>query len=197
MLKLLRDSTDKTSISLDRNFCWDLNWFNTFWFSTIVLPFVIIKLYMQLYFGCLFAGFRGGTFDKMIYALSLPLGFNNYTFIYLEILNLVVALKIWGSYWKDKTVEIKCDNMAVVEVLRSGRACDSTLAMCARNMSLLSAIFNVELVVNHISGCHNVAVDLLSRWQGTMADFNKLQNIMPDHTWIPVHIDLTKLNEHI
>ena len=46
---------------------------------------------------------------------------------------------------------------------------------------LLSAMFNVELVVNHNPGCHNVAADLLSRWQGIMADFNKLQNIMPDH----------------
>ena len=80
--------------------------------------------------------------------------------------------------------------MAVVEVLRSGRACDSILTMCAHNIWLLSAIFNVELVVNYIPGCHHVVADLLSRWQGTMADFNKFQNIMPDHIWIPVHIDL-------
>ena len=104
----------------------------------------------------------------MVYALPLPLGFKNYTIVHLEILNLVVALKQWGPYWKDKTVEIKCDNMAVVEFLKSGRARDTVLAMCARNIWLLSAMFNVELVVNYIPGCHNVIADLLSRWQGTI-----------------------------
>ena len=59
--------------------------------------------------------------------------------------------------------------MAVVEVLRSGRARDGVLAMCARNIWLLSAMFNVELVINHIPGCTNDIADLLSRWQGTMA----------------------------
>ena len=39
-------------------------------------------------------------------------------------------------------------------------------------------MFNVEMVENHIPGCHNVAADLLSRWQGTMADFNKLENVI-------------------
>ena len=121
------------------------------------------------------------------------MGFKNYTIVHLEILNLVVALKLWGPYWKDKTVEIKCDNMAVVDVLKSGRACDDILAMCTRNIWLLSAMFNVELVVNHIPGSHNVVAYLLSRWQGN----NKLQMYMPDHIWIPTHIDLTMLNEHI
>ena len=75
----------------------------------------------------------GGTFDKMVHALPIPKGFKNYTILHLQILHLVVALKIWGSHWKDKTVKIKCDNMAVVEVLKTGRACDSMLAMSARN----------------------------------------------------------------
>ena len=133
----------------------------------------------------------------MVYALPLPLGFKNYTIVHLEILNLVVTFKLWGPYWKDKTVEIKCDNLAVVEVLKSGHARDSILAMCARNIWVLSAMFNVELVINHIPGCNNHIADLLSRWQGTMEDIKKLNILIPDHTWIPVHIDLAMLNEHI
>ena len=133
----------------------------------------------------------------MVYALPLPLGFNNYNIVHLEILNLVVALKLWGSHWKDKTVEIKCDSMVVVEVLGSGKARDSTLAMCARNTWLLSGMFNVELLVNHIPGSHNTVADLLSRWQGTTTNYQKLQTITPEHIWIPTHIDLTILNEHI
>ena len=39
----------------------------------------------------------GGTFDDMVYALPLHTGFKSYSIVYLEILNLEVALKIWGS----------------------------------------------------------------------------------------------------
>ena len=60
----------------------------------------------------------------MVYALPIPLGYKNYTILHLEILNIVVALTMWGHYWPKKFIEIKCDNMAVVEVLRSGRARD-------------------------------------------------------------------------
>ena len=130
----------------------------------------------------------------MVYALPLPLGFKNYTIMHLEILNLVVGLKVWGTHWKDKTVEIKCDNMAVVKVLRSGHARDSVLVMCACNTWLLCAMFNIQLVVNHIPGCHNVIADLLSGWQ---ADKHRLHTIIPHHSWVPVHTDLTRLNEHI
>ena len=54
----------------------------------------------------------------------MPLGYNNHTIVHLEILNIVVALKIWDDIWQDQVIEIKCDNMAVVEVLRSGKARD-------------------------------------------------------------------------
>ena len=197
MLQLLRDITDKTCISLHTDCYRDLNWFNTFLAQYNGITFYDNQIIHEKVFldACLQG--LGGTFDKMVYALPLPLGFKNYTIVHLEILNLVVALKLWGPYWKDKTVDIKCDNMAVVEVLKLGRARDSVLAMCAQNIWLLSAMFNVEVVINHILGCHNVIPDLLSRWQGTMADKNKLNTMIPDHIWIPAHIDLTMLNEHI
>ena len=62
--------------------------------------------------------------------------------IILKILNVVVALKIWAPSWANKSIEIMCDNMAVVEVLSSGRARDSIMATCARNVWLLAAMFN-------------------------------------------------------
>ena len=54
-------------------------------------------------------------------------------------------------------------------------------------------MFNIELVVNHIPGSCNVVADLLSRWQGTISDFNKLRSIIPEIVWIPVHIDLNEV----
>ena len=197
MLQLLRDTPDRNFVVLHTDFYRDLTWFNTFLAQYNGITFYDNQIIHATVFldACLQG--LGGAFDNMVYALPIPLGFKNYTIVHLEILNLVVALKLWGSHWKDKTVEIKCDNMAMVEVLRSGRARDSILAMCARNIWLLAAMFNVKLVINHIPGSHNTVADLLSRWQGTWADNHKLQNILTHHIWIPAHIDLTILNEHI
>ena len=40
----------------------------------------------------------GGVFRNMVYSLPLQRGFRNYSIVHLEILNIVVALKIWGSF---------------------------------------------------------------------------------------------------
>ena len=42
--------------------------------------------------------------------------------------------------------------MVVVNVIRSGRARDHILAKCAHNIWLITSIFNINLVVNHIPG---------------------------------------------
>ena len=60
-------------------------------------------------------------------------------------LNIFVALKIWTQRWKDKKIEIKCDNMAVVDVIRSGHARDQILAKCAHNIWIITYIFNIWL----------------------------------------------------
>ena len=61
-----------------------------------------------------------------------------------------------------------CDTMAVVEVLTCGRARDSIMATCARNVWLLAAMFNVNIIVSHIRGLDNSIADLLSRWYLTV-----------------------------
>ena len=87
--------------------------------------------------------------------------------------------------------------MAVVEVIKSGKARDPTLAKCARNIWLITSIFNIQLVVNHIPGQHNTLADLLSRGTGSFNDFLKLEKLLPQFRWIPIHIDITKLNDYI
>ena len=195
MLQLLRDHTCRSVIILTNDFYRDLNWFNTFLVQFNGTTFFDYKkpdhtIYLDACLtGC------GAAFANMIYALPIPLGYKNYTIVHLEILNIVVALKIWGDTWKDQVIDIKCDNMAVVEVLRSGRARDPILATCARNIWLLTAIFNIQLMVNHIPGVKNELADLLSRWQGTDHQILTLSSFIPDYQWMPVHLDHTNLNE--
>ena len=155
MLQLLRDHTSKHTITLDGNFYKDLNWFNTFLNQYNGVTFYDYQKPQHIvHLDACLTGF-GGSFDNMVYHLQIPLKYNNYTIVHLEILNIVVALKIWGKHWQVKIIEIKCDNIAVVDVLRSGKARDTVLATCARNIWLLTSLFNIHLIVNHIPGMQN------------------------------------------
>ena len=44
----------------------------------------------------------GGHFDSMVYALEIPIGHNSYDICHLEMLNIVVASKIWANHWRNK-----------------------------------------------------------------------------------------------
>ena len=197
MLQLLRTNHTAKIISLNNDFKRDLNWFLTFLRQYNGVTFYDNQEIQETIFLDASLQGLGGAFNNEVYALTIPLGFQNYDIVHLEILNIVVALKLWAKQWQNKRIEIRCDNMAVVEVIRSGKARDPTLAKCARNIWLLTSIFNIYLVVNHIPGQRNTLADLLSRWTGSINNFLKLQELLPQFSWIPIHIDITKLNDSI
>ena len=119
----------------------DLAWFNSF------LPhYNGVTYYDQSYChsevhldACLTG--LGGAHGNMVYALPIPKGYLHYNIAHLEILNIIVALKVWATHWANRRIRIHCDNMAVVEVLNSGRARDPTLALIARNIWLICEFF--------------------------------------------------------
>ena len=120
MLQLLKNNHNNTFIQLNSEFASDLDWFNTFLcdyngvtFYDNKPGFAVIELD-----ACL-VGF-GGVYDTMVYHLPIPMGFQKYNIAQLELLNILVALKVWASYWVDKKIFIKCDNMAAVEVIQMG-----------------------------------------------------------------------------
>ena len=139
----------------------------------------------------------GGCFNQMVYTILFPHGFKNYNINHLEMLNVMVAIKIWGTLWQNKNITIRCDNLPVVEVLNTGRPRDAILAACARNIWLLTAIYNIHLTVHHIQGHSNTIADLLSRWFTTPDNYTKLNTLLPQHMWVPAHIDLMMFNDVI
>ena len=127
MLQLLREHTSKSTIFLNHAFHRDLNWFNIFLLQFNGVTFFDYKEPDHtVYLDACLTGF-GAAFTNKVYALTIPLDLKNYTIVHLEILNIVIAIKIWGNIWKNKAIDIKCDNMAVVEVLTSDRARDPIL----------------------------------------------------------------------
>ena len=131
MLMLLRKNFAKDTIFLNREFFKDLNWFYTFLRQFIgVVYYDIRPVQGELHLDVSLTG-TGGIFDNQCYALSIPKNFKNYTIVHLEMVNILVALKVWAYQWKDKKIRVKCDNMAVVEVLTSCKAKDGILGTYA------------------------------------------------------------------
>ena len=127
----------------------------------------------------------GGIFYNQCYALPIPKKNKNYSIVHLEMINILVAMKVWAYQWKDKKIRIKCDNMAVVDVLISEKTKDTTLSVCARNIWLLSALFNISIHIEHISGKSNVTADLLSRYKLDHQSWDLICAYVPNVLWVP------------
>ena len=52
--------------------------------------------------------------------------------------------------------KIFCDNLAVVQVVKSSKTKDQFLAACIRNIWLISASNDIEIVIEYIEGKKNV-----------------------------------------
>ena len=118
----------------------------------------------------------GGCYKNFVYTIPVPIGFKNYNIVQLEMLNVVVALKVWADLWANKCIHIYCDNQAVVDVLTYGNTRDQVLSTCARNVWLTRAMFNISLIVSHIKGLDDGVADLISRWHFTPDHHKKISS---------------------
>ena len=91
----------------------------------------------------------------MVYHLPIPLGFKGLNIVHLEMLNILVAIKLFCTHWKRMNILIYGGNFAVVTVLRSGRARDPYLAACACNIWLWAATHDINVTYTHVSGKNN------------------------------------------
>ena len=179
MLQMLRDNAHKTKILLNDQFFRDLTWCNVFLKQYNGVTFYDqINCHAKVHLDASLTGL-GAIFDNMVYCLPIPMNYMDYNIVQLEILNILVACKIWASHWPNKCIKIWRNNLAVVEVLNSGKSRDQTLATCARNIWLLSAMHNFQIIVHHIPGKSNVTADLLSRWSNSNVDHQRLQQLAP------------------
>ena len=190
MLHILRDHVHSNFIMLPHQFFRDLNWFRVFLHQFNGVTFYDKKLiHHEVNLDASLSGL-GTCFGNMVYALPLPAGFMHLHFTQLEMLNVVISLKVWAN----KRIQINWDNLVVVEFLKSGITKDAFLAACARNVWLITAMYNIDIIVIHVTGVRNRVADLLSRWIVTWDPQYKLKQMLPDFCWTDTHINLTKLN---
>ena len=82
----------------------------------------------------------------------------------LEMLTIMIGCKVWGRFWRGKRIVVHCDNETSVLCLNKGRAWDSFLLACLREIEMLAATHEFELRGNWIAGVENRIPDALSRW---------------------------------
>ena len=68
----------------------------------------------------------------------------------------------------------------MVDIFTYGRARDTLMATSAHNIWLLTALYNISLLVVHIEGHNNFIADLLSRCTYIEGNIKTLQNFIPD-----------------
>ena len=191
MLDLLRNADKLSKIALTVDFKRDLNWFLEF------LPKFNGKAFISHYpinesveLDASLQGL-GARWGSQVYSIPIPLGYENLSIVHLEMLNILVAIRVWGPQWSGKAVRIACDNQAVVTVLNSGKTHDLTLAAIARNIFMSAAHFDIFLKTVHIMGVKNEIADSLSRLSISEHFWPKFLQLLPHHTWAQPSNDVT------
>ena len=75
-------------------------------------------------------GWVGSGADK-VYATPVY-GFPQFTMkiVHREMFNILLALRVWGHYWRHSIIEMHCNNLAVVQVVATGKTKDLFVAAC-------------------------------------------------------------------
>ena len=80
-----------------------------------------------------------------------------------EMVPVVISAAIWGHTWQGKTVQIRCDNMAVVSIVNHGSSKNHEAMHLARCLAFIAGKFDFHMEATHIKGADNLLADALSR----------------------------------
>ena len=196
MLMLLRENAHCNRKRLTEEFRRDLRWFNAFLPVFNGVSFFNHPPSKSVHLDACPSGL-GAIFDSQVYTLPLPSHWRDLNIAYTELINILVALKVWHSQWAGSSVLIRCDNQAVVSVLTTGKTRDPVMAKYVRNIFLWLSAFNIDIRVIHIAGRLNPVADLLSRWHLTKNNVQKLQELVHPVSWVKVSGELLHVNESI
>ena len=157
ILHLFRTSTGR-SISLSQSIYNDIDWFIRYLPSFNGVAYIqrdIMTHADSLYLDACLTGI-GGVWASRVYTSPLHLlPMQGLTIVHYEMVNFIIALRLWGHFWRHSRVNIFSDNLAVVQVVTSGKTKDMFLATCIRNIWLLTAVYDIELEGAHIPGAKN------------------------------------------
>ena len=80
-----------------------------------------------------------------------------------ELLPILFAVAVWGSQWRSKHLLVRCDNMAVVQILNAQNCKDQSLLYLMRCLHFFLALYDIRLRARHVEGTKNLIADAISR----------------------------------
>ena len=124
----------------------------------------------------------GGVCSGEFYSRTFPIAVLNtgHHISHLEMLNLVVACRLWSQIWSGKKIQIYCDNMQTCIALQNGRSHDRFMQACLRAVFLLTAGHDIEILVCHRPGVQMACADALSRAHKE----DKYKKLLRDSGWL-------------
>ena len=144
------------------------------WFETLLMPFKGIRLIRSLTIditvtadSCLTGA--GAATATHFYSVTYPhrVLAKSWSITRLKMLNLLLLMRLWGETWSASNVLLFSDNATAVATLQSARAKDHILRATAREVWLIAASHDINLVVRHGPGASTTmaTADALSRAQ--------------------------------
>ena len=167
MLQDLREAPDVGATSLSLGFKKDIGFF-----ARLLPDFNGVKMMLKEQVACqellqLDACLTGcGAFDgREYYSEAFPSAVRErqHPIARLELLNVVVAVKLWAKSWTHRRVRVYCDNMNACVAIRTGRSRDRFFQACVRELFVYTVTHDVELVAEHRPGVLMQTADALSR----------------------------------
>lgn len=80
-----------------------------------------------------------------------------------ETLALEPAVTLWAPYFRNKKVQVHCDNQAAVGIINRGMSTNPTVMASLRRVFWLSAVYNFRLQAVYYPGSENILADAVSR----------------------------------
>ena len=102
MLQVLRSNADSATSVLTDSFYKDLCWFNTFLDQYNGVTYFDNKVSDHTVHLDVSMTRMGVVFGDMVYTLPIPHVYQQLHITLLEMLNVVVTLKVWATFWQDK-----------------------------------------------------------------------------------------------
>ena len=103
--------------------------------------------------------------------------------------NILQALRVWGNQWQHSIVRFHCDNLAMVQGVKTCKTKDPFLAACIHNIWMITATFDIEIQIEHVKGVNNTIADLLSRlFLDKAVDEHFLRGLRDNYQWFKIPI---------
>ena len=100
----------------------------------------------------------------------------------LEIFTVLLAFRAWQDQLQGSTVQVWTDSEVTVTTIRSGKTRNDFTAACLRELWMICALADIDVLVSHISGSDNVLADMFSRFNTTSKlqhDFAQFESTTP------------------